>query len=283
MEPPTSPHQPPVRPPVRPPDRARLFFSVLGIALLTSGLYILLTLLCYWLPSAYGDVFLEWAGPLGYMPPEGIWAAQSIIMRIMVCVLGLLLLYGFVGLFRRQRLRLPFAKITSKHLASLTKNTFAYFMVIIAHELIFFIFNIWRFIEEPAVETAPFGLLGNFLLLFFVAAAAPFFEEVLFRGFLFARLRAAFKFWPAFLVSGLLFGLLHFQPQASLALNAVGVVGAFVFAYFATRAFEETGNLWIPIFMHSLYNGWVFFLQLVASVFESLPAYVLSPQPGAWL
>jgi membrane protease YdiL (CAAX protease family) len=77
--------------------------------------------------------------------------------------------------------------------------------------------------------------------------AAPFFEEVLFRGVLFAGLRDSLGPWTAGLASSMLFALLHSDPQALLVLTALG--GIFAALY------HKTGSLWPAILAHSLWNG----------------------------
>ena len=77
--------------------------------------------------------------------------------------------------------------------------------------------------------------------------AAPFFEEVLFRGVLFAGLRDSLGPWTAGLASSMLFALLHSDPQALLVLTVLG--GIFAALY------HKTGSLWPAILAHSLWNG----------------------------
>ena len=272
MEPGTEPRQ---DPPANPGSRSRLLFAALGVTLLTISLYLLLGDLADRLPVTYGDTFLKWAGPLEGLPPESIWAVQSVILRILACAFGLLLLYGCAKLFSGQKLRLPFARITKQHRASLAKNVTIYFFILIAQTILFSLLNLGRFVEEPAIRTLPLGLWGSFLVFFFIVVAAPFFEEILFRGFLFRRLRSAFRFWPAFLISGLFFSLLHFSPQGSIAYNTFNIADSFVFSYFVTKTFEETGNLWNPFIAHAIYNGWVAILLYLTSLLESLSAFSL--------
>jgi membrane protease YdiL (CAAX protease family) len=68
-----------------------------------------------------------------------------------------------------------------------------------------------------------------------VVLAAPLGEETLFRGFLFKSLRRRWSVIPAAVVSGVLFGLIHFQGASFLviipALALVGVGLALVYEY----------------------------------------------------
>ena len=254
----------------KPTTKSRLLLSSLGITFLTISLYLLLSWSTEWLPEAYKDNLLDWAGPWKDLPPEGVWLVQGTIISILACGLGLLLLHGLVKLFSGRKLYLSFGRITEKQRRLLAKNTVIYFIIIIAQTVLFSLLDLGRFIEESEIQTVPTGLWGNFLTFFFVTAAAPIFEEALFRGFLYARLRSVFKFWPAFLVSGLFFSLLHSDLQLSTISNIFIVFDSLIFSYFVTKIFEETGNLWTSIIFHAIYNGWLTFVLVFVSVVESL-------------
>ena len=256
-----------------PTARGRLLFSSLGITLLTISLYLLFSELADWLPEAYGDNLLDLAGPLEGLPPEGIWFVQGIIIRILACGGGLLLLHGLIKLFSGQRPYLIFARITEWQRDALAKSAAIYFGLIIAQNILFSWLDLGRFVEEPVSQTVQAGLWGSFLMFFFVVVAAPIFEEALFRGFLYARLRSTFKFWPAFIISGLFFSLLHANLQESLTTNIYSVFDTFIFSYFVTKIFEKTGNLWNPIIFHAIYNGWLMLLLTLLSIIESLTGF----------
>ena len=93
-------------------------------------------------------------------------------------------------------------------------------------------------------------VLPSEILLAFVSftLVAPILEEIIFRGYLFAKLRRHHGFWISFLISGTLFTFIHFG-YAPMALISV-----FIAAYFMSRAFEKTRNLWTPIIIHFLHN-----------------------------
>ena len=256
-----------------PTIKGRLLFFSLAIALLTIVLYLLFSQLASWLPETYGDILLGWAGPLAGLPAESIWLVQGIVIRILACGLGLLLLHGLVKIFSGQRLSLSFGRITEQQRNLLAKNITIYFVIFIAQEVLVSLLDLGRFLEGPAISSVQIGLLGSFLLFFFIVIAAPIFEEALFRGFLYARLRSGFKFWPAFIISGLFFSLLHFDPQGSMTFNAYNIFNSLVFSYFVTKVFEATNNLWTSIIFHGFYNGWVMLLLFLLSAMESLTAF----------
>lgn len=94
-----------------------------------------------------------------------------------------------------------------------------------------------------ATESNP-ALTG--LLLLSVTVLAPVFEEPLFRGFLYGRLRIHMKPIPAALVSGLIFGAAHMSLTNFLPLAAIGFTLAL--------AYERTRDLATPMLAHAAWN-----------------------------
>lgn len=103
------------------------------------------------------------------------------------------------------------------------------------------------------------GLLPTVLIALTLAGAAPFFEELLFRGTLLrwiqARLPGRRGTAAAVLGSGLLFGAIHLQPLAMPTLTTLGLVLGAVFL--------RARSIWAAIGLHALWNGSVFLLQRV--------------------
>jgi len=75
---------------------------------------------------------------------------------------------------------------------------------------------------------------------------APFSEELLFRGFLFAGLRRYLPFWLAAIIPGALFSAAHFQVGLFIPFFAIGVLFAYVY--------EKTNSLYTAIMTHLLFN-----------------------------
>lgn len=85
-------------------------------------------------------------------------------------------------------------------------------------------------------------------IFFFTASiAAPWFEEVLFRGFLLPSLTRYFSLWGAIIASGLLFAVAHLNVSEILPLFVLGIVLGFVYT--------RSRNLWAPMLLHSLWNS----------------------------
>ena len=93
------------------------------------------------------------------------------------------------------------------------------------------------------------NLLVAIIAVLLIVVLAPVSEELFFRGFLFAGLRARFSLWPAVIASGLLFGLVH-APSGITTVPLLAVLGGLLAWFYAWN-----GSLWPCVFMHMINNG----------------------------
>ncbi len=96
-------------------------------------------------------------------------------------------------------------------------------------------------------------LLVAFIVL---AVLTPVAEEVIFRGFLYGRLRALTKLWwlPAVIVSAL-FGLAHMQWNVGIDVFCMSMVACYLR--------ERTDSIWAGIILHMAKNTVAFFVTFV--------------------
>lgn len=102
-------------------------------------------------------------------------------------------------------------------------------------------------------------LFGNDLVLgfFVLVILTPLFEEVIFRGFLYGRLRnLQFPWWVSSLIVSVLFGLAHMQWNVG--------VDVFFLSMVACALREMTDSIWAGVLLHMMKN---FLAFLVAFVF----------------
>ncbi len=102
------------------------------------------------------------------------------------------------------------------------------------------------------------GAISSLVLNVFIMALLPALgEEWFFRGSL-QRIfmRWFYNPWKAILISSFLFSALHFQLEGFLPRFFLGVLLGYLF--------QKTGNIWIPVFLHFLFNG----LQIVMAFFS---------------
>jgi membrane protease YdiL (CAAX protease family) len=77
---------------------------------------------------------------------------------------------------------------------------------------------------------------------------APVVEETMFRGFLYGVIKRLTDRWFSVCFTSLLFAIVHHHVGS--------IVPLFVLALGFTTAYEATGCLLVPIFMHALFNAW---------------------------
>lgn len=84
------------------------------------------------------------------------------------------------------------------------------------------------------------------VIVFVVGIGAPIFEELFFRGLLARSVRRHVNVWWSVVISGLIFGLFHFQLLQFPALALFGMLLAFVM--------YKTNSLWTNISCHMGFN-----------------------------
>lgn len=96
------------------------------------------------------------------------------------------------------------------------------------------------------------GTLATIAAGALIVGAAPFAEEIFFRGFMFAGLRRRLPLWPAAAISAAVFGLVH-APTGPAAVPPLVVLGLIL-----AWLYEKTGSLWPPILVHLTNNAIAF-------------------------
>ncbi len=93
---------------------------------------------------------------------------------------------------------------------------------------------------------------------FFIAVVvvAPFFEELLFRGFIFQRLERHLAVGVTVAISGVLFGVYHLNIFQGVFASVLGIVLGLSLVW--------TSSMWIPITIHLVNNAVAFLFSLDA-------------------
>ena len=94
-----------------------------------------------------------------------------------------------------------------------------------------------------------------FLLL---AVIAPIIEEIIFRGWLYGKLRVRIPKWVAVIVTSLAFGLVHLQWNVGISVFAMSVV--------TCTLREITGTIYAGTLVHIINNSVAFYLVYVAGM-----------------
>jgi len=102
--------------------------------------------------------------------------------------------------------------------------------------------------QELELITAYSELPVRVLIIITTIAVVPAFEEMLFRGLFQTMLRSFLgKAWLSIIISSGLFTAAHYEPTHWPALFALSVCMGY--------AYEKSGSLFRPIFIHSLFNA----------------------------
>lgn len=83
----------------------------------------------------------------------------------------------------------------------------------------------------------------------------PFAEEILFRGYLFGKLKRFVPIWAAILATSLLFGFVHGAWNLAIDTFALSVVMCLLR--------QNTGSLWTSILLHMTKNGIAFYVLFI--------------------
>ena len=84
---------------------------------------------------------------------------------------------------------------------------------------------------------------------------APISEDILFRGYLFGKLRKYAPLWLSVLLTSLLFVLVHFQLNVSIDVFALSIVLCLLRVY--------TKSLWASILLHALKNAIAYYFLFI--------------------
>ena len=124
-------------------------------------------------------------------------------------------------------------------------------------------------LDMTQTQTLPFSqaMLGTqwqFLLAFItMVVLAPIAEELLFRGYLYGKLRKSFSVWLSVLVTSLAFGLAHLWAGTDKPLQWSVAVDTFSLSLVMCAAREYTGAVWVPMMVHIIKNGIAFYLLFI--------------------
>lgn len=102
-------------------------------------------------------------------------------------------------------------------------------------------------------------LFGSERILGFVVlvVVTPFFEELLFRGILFSKIREnRVSLWPAMILVSALFAIAHGQWNVGLDVFCMSMVACYLR--------EATGSIWAGIIVHMMKNMIAFYFMFVA-------------------
>lgn len=189
----------------------------------------------------------------------------AVPVQLIYYALLFLLLYAMVS----GRRRLPFWSSLALH-----RLRPAYILPAVVTGCLLAILVQFSSLLFPPPEPLPIDRLFNtraaaWLIIASSLLAAPLLEELVFRGYIYTLLERLWGMAPAVLLSGLLFGSIHFSQLypgyfQMLLLCVVGIV------FSLARA--RTGTVLASILLHFGYNATISGLILLSPQFRTLPA-----------
>lgn len=114
------------------------------------------------------------------------------------------------------------------------------------------------------------GTVAAILIVVALAVFAPICEEVFFRGMLYRSLRNRMSLWPAAVIAGSLFGLIHIfaYPISTIPVKIA-------FGIFACLLYERTGSLLPGIAAHSFVDGTAADVAVTGNPYVALAVYAV--------
>ena len=104
----------------------------------------------------------------------------------------------------------------------------------------------------------------QFIMAFVVLVVlAPIVEELLYRGYLYGKLRNSFSIWLSIIVTSIAFGAAHLWVGPDSPLQWAVTVDTFTLSLVMCATREYTGAIWVPIMMHMAKNGIAFYFLFI--------------------
>jgi membrane protease YdiL (CAAX protease family) len=131
--------------------------------------------------------------------------------------------------------------------------------ILLSALLIFLATQFLLFIDFDQIQDTGYSQLNQhfefILAMVMLVFIAPVAEEVLFRGYLFGKLRAHVPVWLAILLTSLLFAVVHGAWNVGIDVFALSIVLCLLRVI--------SGSLWPSILLHMMKNGLAFYILFI--------------------
>ncbi|EMB42934.1 CPBP family intramembrane glutamic endopeptidase [Treponema denticola] len=131
-------------------------------------------------------------------------------------------------------------------------NFFKYFNDILTGKKNITIYDILILEKSLKPRFEPFMLIATVII-------SPIFEEILYRGLMYNKLKEISNAFIGVLISSILFALLHI-PKYGFGINMFFL---FLAGILLSYCYEKTDNIYVPIFVHSINNFFIFLFNYV--------------------
>lgn len=131
--------------------------------------------------------------------------------------------------------------------------------LILTAALMYAAMQLLTFVDYTQTQENGFSQIASqweYILAFIsLVIIAPVAEEVLFRGYLFGKLRKYVPIWASILVTSLVFAVVHGQWNVGIDVFALSIVLCLLRVV--------TGSLWASILLHALKNGIAYYFLFI--------------------
>lgn len=187
---------------------------------------------------------------------EHLSTDQTLLVSLASSLLLVAMIWGFV-LRRTPQPKVALGLVRPKGRSVWLKIVIAMGIFIIATALITTLVDVlWPSFDVDEEQELglgqPDGLVHYVGIALLLVVVTPLTEELLFRGLLFGGFKSKWGFIPAAILSSMLFGAAHWQPNVVIATAVLGWLLAWLY--------HSTGSLWPSIILHALKNGLAFIL-----------------------
>jgi len=131
-------------------------------------------------------------------------------------------------------------------------NFFKYFNDVLTGKKNITIYDILILEKSLKPRFEPFMLIGSVIF-------GPIFEEILYRGLMYNKLKEISNAFIGVLISLILFAFLHI-PKYGFGINMFFL---FLAGILLSYCYEKTNNIYVPIFVHSINNFFIFLFNYV--------------------
>lgn len=132
--------------------------------------------------------------------------------------------------------------------------------LIFSSVLILIASNVLPWFDINQVQTTGFESLNyqyQYILAFLtLVVIAPIAEEILFRGYLYGKLRNLMPIWVSIILTSLLFGAVHGAWNLAVDTFALSIILCLLR--------EMSGSIWASILLHMLKNGLAFYILFIS-------------------
>ena len=243
----------------------RSFFKNKYLSAVNLPIWVFLSFIGASFVAAYlGTVFSKLGLPLKSLNS----AVANFLFAVIVYLLTLLIVIGLPWLFKKQQTTLKdlgLNRLLRWRDFLISPPAFVVY-VILSFLLSYLIFHLFPWFDPKQVQDNGFEQISQSfeLILAFVTlvVVAPFAEEVLFRGYLYGKLRKFLPIWLAVGLTSLLFGFIHGAWNVGIDTFALSILLCLLR--------ERTGSIWSSILLHMIKNSVAFYLLFINPILLSI-------------